>query len=408
MGKPIFLLFGGNQLNFGVLNKFQKKGYLVYVIDWNEHPQMTGDRHYRLDVKYAGPIIEALKRDGSWPDVKFGYTSIDLAVPALAKVHRALGLKTISDSGLENSSSKCRMTARWRELGLLNREARQYRHCEDSVFELSKRMDIIIKPDNSASSRGITIITRGTAGDEVRRAFEKAQAEASDRLVTVEEFVVGREYTVEMLGDADGHVSVYAVSRKTHTENAVRNKIAVKLHYNCEPDDLQRKIADYAVRCYKALGFSCSLGHLEILLKPDGTLSPVEIGARSSGCIASDLVDIVSGRDFLKDWFDVLNGGSVPDGLRPQSTRSSMFFFYDLPAGARIVRRCNLLDFTDEAVSSRFWDRSRLTEGYQVPLIGSDNERIGYEILEGPKSLMTVEYIKEAEQKMLEAMVGRQ
>ena len=23
MGKPIFLLFGGNQLNFGVLNKFQ-------------------------------------------------------------------------------------------------------------------------------------------------------------------------------------------------------------------------------------------------------------------------------------------------------------------------------------------------------------------------------------------------
>ena len=51
MGKPIFLLFGGNQLNFGVLNKFQKKGYLVYVIDWNEHPQMTGDRHYRLDVK---------------------------------------------------------------------------------------------------------------------------------------------------------------------------------------------------------------------------------------------------------------------------------------------------------------------------------------------------------------------
>ena len=148
MGKPIFLLFGGNQLNFGVLNKFQKKGYLVYVIDWNEHPQMTGDRHYRLDVKYAGPIIEALKRDGSWPDVKFGYTSIDLAVPALAEVHRALGLKTISDSGLENSSSKCRMTARWRELGLLNREARQYRHCEDSVFELSKRMDIIIKPDN--------------------------------------------------------------------------------------------------------------------------------------------------------------------------------------------------------------------------------------------------------------------
>lgn len=60
----IFLLLGGNKLNYGILKKFQNAGFLVYVIDWNEHPQMTGDKHYRIDVKDSDAIINALKQDG--------------------------------------------------------------------------------------------------------------------------------------------------------------------------------------------------------------------------------------------------------------------------------------------------------------------------------------------------------
>ena len=301
MDSKIFLLLGGNKLNQGILNKFKKAGYLVYVVDWNSNPQLTGDKHYQLDVKDADSIIHALQEDNVFDCVKFAYSSIDLAVSSVAQINRAIGLHTISDEGLKYSSSKSMMTQRWNEQKLLNRISKKYCDFDNSIIEFNQKYKLIIKPDNSASSRGITIVEKNADTITLQNAFFRAKEEASNSLTVVEEFVEGTEFTVEMIGDIYGNVCVYGISQKQHTSNTDHNKIAVKLHYNSIDDKLQNKIANFGIECYKSLGFSASLGHLEVLLKQDGTLSPVEIGARSSGFIASDLVDIVSGSNFLED-----------------------------------------------------------------------------------------------------------
>ena len=266
INRNIFLLLGGNKLNYGIYQKFKNKNMLVYVVDWNEKPDIVGDKHYRLDVKDGKSIARALEKDGVINDVIFAYSSIDLAVEAVAYLNKLFGYKTLNDHGVANASSK---------------------------------------------SRGITICPRADDEINLHNAFIKASTESSNGLVIVEEFVIGTEFTVEMLGDSNSNVSVYGISKKSHTPYNKNNKIAVKLHYNSISDSLQNKIANYAIQCYQALNFSSSLGHLEILLKEDGTLSPIEIGARSSGFIASDLVDIVSGRDYLMDLLDVYKGGLV-------------------------------------------------------------------------------------------------
>lgn len=405
MDKPIFLLLGGNKLNYGILKKFQDKGYLVYVVDWNEHPQMTGDKHYKIDVKNAQAIIAALKKDGEWKNVAFAYSSIDVAVESVALINRAIGLKTITDDGLRYSSSKSMMTKRWNEVGILNRISNSYHEYNEEILQLNNQMKLIIKPDNSASSRGITIVPQNSSVETIKSAFDKAFAEASDKVVVVEEFVEGIEFTVDMLGDSYGNVSVYGISRKSHTQNTENNKIAVKLHYNAITDELQSKIATVGIACYKALGFSSSLGHLEILLKSDGTISPVEIGARSSGFIASNLVDIVSGADYLGDLIDVQNGARVQNGLHAQSEYSSMYFFYDFPEGMTIENECSLLDFCDKEIISIYNDRTNIIKGRKFHKIDNDNARLGYEILKGPKSVMTIDYIAVAEKKMLKYMM---
>ncbi len=405
MKKNIFLLLGGNKLNLGILEKFKKLGYRVFVVDWNEHPQLTGDRHYRIDVKDSAAIIQALEQDKVLDQVAFAYSSIDLAVPSVAKLNRAFGLQTISDDALKNAVSKANMTQTWARAGLLNRISKKYTVWSEDIMEFNKACKLIIKPDNSASSRGITIVSKNASLDILKEAFEKAFDEASDHTVVVEEFVEGTEFTVEMLGDGFGNVCVYGISKKAHTQNTNNNKIAVKLHYNCICDDLQQKIAAYAIRCYKALGFSSSLGHLEILLTEDGVLSPVEIGARSSGFIASDLVDIVSGRDFLVDTMHVLNGEKVPNGLRPQTALSSMYFFYDFPANSKVVKEMCLLDLLSPEITSRYFDRTNLVVGRHFNKIDNDNARIGFEILQGPKSIMTPAYIAQKEQEMMHLML---
>ncbi len=405
MGVPVFLLLGGNKLNFGILQKFKKKGCLVAVVDWNEHPQLMGDRHYKVDIKDYKSIIKMLKFDRIWEDVILAYSSIDVAVQSVACLNRAIGLHTISDDGLQYATSKSMMTKKWNEIGILNRLSKCYSEYDDTIEKLSKEMKLIIKPDNSASSRGITIIAKDTPAREIRKAFHKAYEEATDYMVVVEEYIDGTEFTVEMLGDDYGNVCVYGISRKSHTQNAINNKIAVKLHYNAVSDALQEKIAQVGIQCYKSLGFSASLGHLEVLLKEDGTVSPIEIGARSSGFIASDLIDIVSGSDYLGDLVSVQKGASVREGLHWQTNMSSMYFFYDFPDQSEIKNECSLLDFCDPVIKGRYCDRSNIVMGQKFSNIDNDNERYGFEILEGPRELMTIVYIDLAEKKMLQHML---
>lgn len=402
----IFLLLGGNILNFGIYQKFKNKGYKVYVVDWNENPQIKGDKHYQLDVKDSESIIKALKKDNILNQVEFAYSSIDLAVPSVARVNKALGLSVISDDALKFATSKSMMTFQWAKDGILNRISEKYNEFSNDICDLNKKMKLIIKPDNSASSRGITIIEKNSDKEFIKNAFEKAKKEATNSTVVVEEFVEGTEFTVEMLGDKFGNVSVYAMSCKTHTKNTSNNKIAIKLHYNSVSNELQSKIADFAIKCYKSLGFSSSLGHLEILLKEDGTISPVEIGARSSGFIASDLVDIASGRDFLGDLEKIYKGEKTQNGLMPQSENSSMYFFYDFPSGTTVKKECNLLDFMDKSIKSRYSNRSNLVLGKSFENIDNDNARLGFEILEGPKKIMTRDYINEKEQEFLKELLG--
>lgn len=407
MDSKIFLLLGGNKLNQGILNKFKKAGYLVYVVDWNSNPQLTGDKHYQLDVKDADSIIHALQEDNVFDCVKFAYSSIDLAVSSVAQINRAIGLHTISDEGLKYSSSKSMMTQRWNEQKLLNRISKKYCDFDNSIIEFNQKYKLIIKPDNSASSRGITIVEKNADTITLQNAFFRAKEEASNSITVVEEFVEGTEFTVEMIGDIYGNVCVYGISQKQHTQNTDHNKIAVKLHYNSIDDKLQNKIANFGIECYKSLGFSASLGHLEVLLKQDGTLSPVEIGARSSGFIASDLVDIVSGSNFLADLIKVQNGMPVKNGLHSQTNLSSLYFFYDFPDGSIIKNPFNLPDFLESSICSLYSDRKNIITGNKFSKIDNDNARFGFEILSGPKAVMSQQYIKTQEAAMLAIMMEK-
>ena len=168
---------------------------------------------------------------------------------------------------------------------------------------------------------------------------------------------------------------------------------------------MQQKIASVGIACYKALEFSSSFGHLEVLLKEDGTISPVEIGARSSGFIASDLVDIVSGADYIGDLIKVQNGEKIKNGLHAQTSNSSMYFFYDFPSESVVKNECTILDFCDKSIVSRYYDRTNIKCGKKFKKIDNDNARLGFEILNGPKSIMTKEYIEYAENRMMAHML---
>ncbi len=405
---PTAILLGGNKLNTGVLDKFKALGLQVIIVDWNATPELRGDRHLRLDVKTPAPVVDALVQIGGL-DVHAAYTSIDVAVPTAVAIHRHFGLATPKGPHYDAPLSKGHMTRVWQEAGLLNRVSHLLEAGDEAALtEAAKGREVIVKPNLSSSSRGITILPAGASVQKLNTALRRAEKASFDGRAMVEEFFTGREFTVEMLGDSHGNVSVYGISVKYHTNHAGPNRVANKLHYNSPAysDAVYRRIADYGRRCYTSLGLNCSLGHLEILMRDDGLLSPVEIGARSSGLIVSPLAEAASGRDFLGDYLKVLRGDRI-DATFHRSETSSMYFFYDFPPGQRCVGATHLGEHLPAGIEILYHDHAAISAGATYQTIDDDTERHGYAILRGRREVLTIEAVAEAEQRMLDTMFDR-
>lgn len=398
-----FILLGGNILNSGIAHYCKKNQYPLIVVDWSPSAHLKGDLFLCIDVKDTNTIIQALN-DNHIENIAGAFSSIDLAVPSVNRINKYYGLCSMDQVALKNAHSKAEMTRVWQDHGLLNRFSKQYITYDKEIYDIARIEKIIIKPNVSSSSRGITIVDKCIQEEEVMEAFKKAQDESFDHTVIVEEFVDGQEFTCEMLGDNHGNVSVYAISVKYHTKNTENNKIAVKLHYNSEiyPNSVYEKIATVGKKCFQALGFHASFGHLEIIMKKDGSLTPIEIGARSSGFITNPLVSEASEKDYLGDYLDVLHGGKITGDNYINGEQSSMYFFYDMPSNTSCRRPCTLTDFLPTEIKSLYFNREKiLHKGYAYHNINNDNERIGYEILSGPRRALTITAIQNAENNFI-------
>ena len=401
--KKVFAILGGNKLLKGICDKLQSYGYYVVVVDWNEKPAVIGDLHIREDVKDPETILRIFKERGY--NIDGAISCIDLAAPSVSAINKAYGLKSMPEK-YNKVLSKEQMASDWKAAGIFNRiSERSDSFNMEEVVELNKKYRIIIKPDVAASSRGITTLEKNSTKEQIVEAMNKAKDASFNKLCLIEEYVVGREFTVDMLGDDYGNVVVYGISVKYHTPYAGKNRCAVKLHWNSNiyPDEVYRAIAQRGRECYQAIGLKNSFGHLEIIMKEDGTLTPIEIGARTSGFIGSHLVSAASERDYLHDYIDMLHGKNIGNEDHINGTQSAMWYKYNIPAGCTCVRKTSIADYLDSRITVMYNDHGGLQVGETYGPIIDDNtcDKEGYEMLSGPKEVLTYENIRKSEQEFL-------
>ena len=402
--KKSIIVLGGNSLHHG-FEDIKKKLNIneIIVIDWNENPAYQGDRFIQCDIKDFEKIK---KMDIDWNCVQFVYTSADIAVKTQILLHRMLGLLSPDDNAVENAMIKGRSTECWRSAGILNKYSEVVSCIDDIREELP--IKIIVKPNCSSGSRNITILDSGDMSREnVEKAINNAKIISFDNKAIVEEFCEGTEFTVEMLGDNYGNVAVFGISKKYHTPYNTTNKIAVKLHYN--PQDIPNveieNISQFAQQCYKAVGLKNSFGHLEVIVTSEGKIVPVEIGARSSGYIATHLVDLINSKCFLEEYSKVIRNECVQDGIVFDRDKSSMYYFYDIKPGISVAET-NLTRYLPNGIVSYAYNRSNLIPNKQFLRLNADHERVGFEILGGKRDCLTISAICKAEELFEKAFLG--
>lgn len=404
--KKAIILLGGNILNRGVFDNKEKYGAdEVIVFDWGEKPAIVGDVFYRCDIKDAERVIKILRQLDI--EIIFPYTSADLAVHTVNAINKEFGLKYLCDDVIKATLRKSCMVEKWKEKRLLNRVS-VFISQKKELETIDNSVKIIVKPDLCSGSRGITILDEGFTIDKLINAYERAKSASWNDGVVIEEFVTGTEFTVEMLGDAYGNVDVLGVSKKYHTKNIANNKVAIKLHYNPSDvsSDIIERIADFGRECYRALGLNTSLGHLELILSETGILTPVEIGARSSGEIASHCCDTVSNCNFLHEYAEVIRGKKLGNINRMKTNNSAMLFFYDMPNGVAL-NDATIVEFLPKGVDSISNYREHIHKGERYKMIDGDGERYGFETLVGSRDVLTISNICEAEKEFIRYIYGK-
>ena len=406
-----FVLLGENPLLWGQVCHLRELGYRVILVAWNETPRIQGDMYIQKDIKDSAGIIAELEARGLKDQVSGALSSIDLAAPTVNAINRWCGNKTMPES-FDKVLSKEEMRNAWMKAGVFNRISKMDNEFSlEEIYESSQKMKLICKPNVAASSRGITILEKGQTYNALQEALEKAKETSFDGHCLIEEFVEGEEFTVDMLGDAYGNVNCYSSSIQYHSLYALKNHVTVIHHWNSRKydDETWERIADFGIACYKALGLHSMFGHLEIIMKEDGTFTPVEMGARSSGFICSHTVWKASGHDYLGDYVRMLHGEPIKPGNYMNGPNASMWFGYDIPSHSHSVKVTDITKFLDPRITVLYENHDGLKEGidYGDYINDGDRDKFGYAILSGPRDILTYESVKKANEQFLDVFLGR-
>ena len=245
---------------------------------------------------------------------------------------------------------------------------------------------VIVKPVDSSGSRGVTLVGDRKA---LPSAFAHALAHSRAGRAVVEEFVVGREFSVETLS-YKGKLTVLQVTEKRTSgpphfvESGHFQPAALSA---AERAALERIAVDAA----RALGIEDGPTHTEVMLTENGP-SIVEVGARLGGdYITSDLVPLSTGIDMVGLTLELALGldPSVPE---PEHRGSAISYLW--PPPGRIVA----IDGVAAAEAVPGVVRVELFKGVgdvSLAVTGS-HERAGYAIASGPDSRAAVAAVDEA------------
>ena len=317
------IAIGAGRWQLSGIRAAQNDGIRVFAIDGDKNaPGLRFADHSAVtDIRDTEAVVRTVRDSGKKPSGAISFVS-DVGMMAAAALREEFGLPGPRRKLVERLTNKCHQRRAWTDAGLPCPEwfcASSEAQAERKIGNLGDKF--ILKPADSAGSRGVAVIG---AGEDWRPAFAAALKQSRCGQVIVETFIEGVEYTVETFSHR-GKTAVLATSEKRKVPGS-RGTVAVELATPAQPAGVTRDIGSLATRAIGSLGYSDGPGHTEILRSEDGMLWLVEAAGRGGGFMVADgLVPRASGFD--------LNLACARQALNLEPA-----LFPDRPPGAFVLR----------------------------------------------------------------------
>jgi len=244
----------------------------------------------------------------------------DVAVVTVNYVANELGLIANKDEYTEITTNKYSMR---KALASKNVPCPRFiRIGKEGIPDVSNmRFPLIVKPVDRSGSRGVTKIA---SADELARAIADAQEESFKNECIIEEFIDGREISVETISYKGKHYLLQITDKVT---TGTPHFVELEHHQPSSlPNDIKAKVKNIVLEALDALHIEYGASHSELKITEDGDVRVIEIGARMGGdFIGSHLVQLSTGYDFLKGVVQVALGEFEPPVIT-ESNFSGVYF----------------------------------------------------------------------------------
>jgi biotin carboxylase len=228
----------------------------------------------------------------------------DVAAPTVAYVAEQMGLVGNSYEASLRANNKWLMRQAFTKANVPCPRHMCVTTMDMDIIQTQMLLPLIVKPSDRSGSLAVNKITDW---EQFSAALQEAQTASFKGEAMVEEFIEGREISVEIISYYGKHYPLQITDKVT---TGAPHFVELEHH---QPSSLSSEMYDiiYAIteRALNALGITNGASHAEYKITDDGRICVMEIGARMGGdFIGSNLVQLSTGYDFVKGVIEVALG----------------------------------------------------------------------------------------------------
>jgi biotin carboxylase len=295
-------IIGASYLQLPLVKKAKGMGLHTICFAWAEGAvcKDEADEFYPISIVEKEQILSICREkqiDGICT------IASDVAAPTVAFVAENLGLIGNSYEVARRANNKYLMRLAFSVAGIpcpAYNKITSFEQLNTEAF----RLPLIVKPTDRSGSLGITKVEKF---EDLHNAVETALQCSFKHEAIVEEYVEGREISVEFISYQGKHYPLQ-ITDKVTTESP--HFVELEHHQPAQLTSEQyNDIYILTKSALDALGVTNGASHSEYKITADGRIYVMEIGARMGGdFIGSDLVRLSTGYDYLKGVIEVALG----------------------------------------------------------------------------------------------------
>ncbi|MDQ0066437.1 ATP-grasp domain-containing protein [Chryseobacterium lathyri] len=305
-------ILGASYLQLPLVQKAKENGLEVHCFAWDDGRAVCkdiADHFYDISVLEKEIILKECEKIGI-----HGILTIatDICIPTIAYVASNLGLAGNSIECSLLTTNKSLMRKCFGENRIESPQSITVSEFNIKDFA-SFTYPLIIKPSDRSGSLGVI---KASSAEECKKAVEHAVQVSFSKTCVVEEFIKGKEVSVETISYQGKHL-IITITDKEITEEPYFVELA---HHqpSAFSEEIKNKIHEISYHILAATKVENGASHIELMITDEGKVYPIEIGSRMGGdFIGSDLVQLSTGFDYLQAVLDIaLNQYILPENVQ--------------------------------------------------------------------------------------------